>query len=213
MPIREEAEENLRIIRSLMERATIYRAVSAEAALGGGLLALAGASVLIYIFDPGQSLSGYARAFTVVWGLVFLLAGLCNVGFLLRAARLRGEDFFSSGMKLALRAMAPGLLSGAFFAFLLGPFSEGVFALPPFWMLCYGVALLATSHFAPRSLVVLGWCFLLAAFAGFYLQSSSAWGMPVSASLLMGLTFGGFHLIYALSAWPRRKREDNGAMP
>jgi hypothetical protein len=41
MSTTEAALENLRIIRSLMEKAHIYRAVSAPAALTGGLLALA----------------------------------------------------------------------------------------------------------------------------------------------------------------------------
>ena len=38
MPTRSEAEEHLRVIRSLMEKATIYRAISAPTALLGGVL-------------------------------------------------------------------------------------------------------------------------------------------------------------------------------
>jgi hypothetical protein len=37
---RERAEEDLRVIRTLMERATIYRAISAPTALAGGVLAV-----------------------------------------------------------------------------------------------------------------------------------------------------------------------------
>ena len=38
---RDRAEEHLRIIRTLMERATIYRAISAPTALAGGVIAVA----------------------------------------------------------------------------------------------------------------------------------------------------------------------------
>ena len=41
MDERKRAEEHLRVIRSLMERATIYRAISAPTALVGSILALA----------------------------------------------------------------------------------------------------------------------------------------------------------------------------
>ena len=41
MDERQRAEEHLRVIRTLMERATIYRAISAPTALAGGLIALA----------------------------------------------------------------------------------------------------------------------------------------------------------------------------
>ena len=37
---RSKAEEDLRVIRSLMERATVYRAISAPAALVAGLLSI-----------------------------------------------------------------------------------------------------------------------------------------------------------------------------
>ena len=40
MDERHRAEEHLRVIRTLMERATIYRAISASTALIGGLIAL-----------------------------------------------------------------------------------------------------------------------------------------------------------------------------
>jgi len=54
---RSRGEEHLRVIRSLMERATIYRAISAPTALLGGLLALA-TSGTIWMIDRGQAASG-----------------------------------------------------------------------------------------------------------------------------------------------------------
>src|SRR4051812_44632705 len=68
----------------------------------------------------------------------------------------RGDAFVSPGMRLALRAMIPALLCGAV-ATSLWPLS----GLPQMWILFYGLALLSTAHFAPRSLTGLGWAFLL----------------------------------------------------
>lgn len=216
MPIREEAEENLRVIRSLLERATIYRAVSAEAALVGGLLTVIGTVFLMFKAAPGLPAAEFSWLFTITWGAVLALASVSNLAFLKLAADLRHETLFSSGMKLALRAMVPGLLCGAFLT-LISLGKSSIVLLPPVWMLCYAVALLATSHFAPRSIVALGWSFLI---AGCATLSFWAFGHPevngpigYQSIWLMGLTFGAFHIIYAVCAWPRRKREDDGTTP
>ena len=58
---RSNAEEDLRIIRTLMERATIYRAISAPTALVGGLLAIL-AAVAIHVHDEIMHLPAIAAA-------------------------------------------------------------------------------------------------------------------------------------------------------
>ena len=202
MSQRLQAEEHLRVIRSLMEKATIYRAISAPAALIGGLLAVIGATVLN--FDPSPS------RFLETWLVVLVLAALSNLAFLYRAARLRQERFFSPGMRLALVAMAPGLLSAAFLTIAFGR-GSGVMWLPFFWMLCYALALLSTTHFAPRSIAILGWCFLSSALVLHFIPFPRWFGGDVGQSgfikgcnHVMGVTFGLYHLIYAACTWPRK---------
>jgi hypothetical protein len=78
------------------------------------------------------------------------------------------------------------------------------------WILCYGLALLATAHFSPRSLIRLGWAFLLSGIA-LTLWWSMAGGLgfmqnnEVKASLFLGLTFGILHILYAIAVFMRRK--------
>src|SRR2546421_298418 len=48
MDERLNAEENLRVIRQLMERATVYRAISAPTALVAGILSLLAAAAVYY---------------------------------------------------------------------------------------------------------------------------------------------------------------------
>ena len=55
------AEEDLRVIRTLMERATVYRAISAPTALVGGVLSISSA-VLIHLNGyPENSLGRVIR--------------------------------------------------------------------------------------------------------------------------------------------------------
>lgn len=186
------AEEHLRIIRSLMERATIYRAISAPAALVGGLLGCLAAAL-----SPRDACIG---VFLGVWATVLAIATAVNLYFLARDAERRGAPFLSAGMRMAFLAMAPPLAAGVVGTFLL--FEPRLVTL--LWIVVYGLALLSTAHFAPRSLVYLGLLFLATGLALGCLATRSVPGM--SANLLMALTFGGYHLAYAACTWPGRVR-------
>jgi hypothetical protein len=126
-------------------------------------------------------------------------------------------------MRKALWALFPPMLCGAFFTLLLGFLRQGdeLWNLPPIWMTCYGLGLLATAQFAPKSIPILGWCFLLSGLGVFAAEHwlGNAWGeSPIqharAANFLMIGAFGLFHLIYAACTWARRAPEgDNGGTP
>lgn len=203
---RAQAEEHLRVIRSLMEKATIYRAISAEAAAVGGVLAVAGS------FAFGNPWRGEMIASEPVWGLKFVavwlgilfLTAAANVFFLWNEARRRDAKFASSGMRLAARALLPAyLVAGA--ATLMFGFRGLMQVLVPVWIVCHGLGLLATAHFAPRSLSWLGWAFLLAGL-GCIPSIASASGDLFAVQRWMAGTFGLFHLIYAVCTWPRKSK-------
>src|SRR5882724_10320382 len=95
------AIEHLRVIRTLMERAHIYRAVSAPAALIGGLLSMA---VSAYGFQRNHSLMEGAfkgQNFLLCWYGVLAITGIVNFFLLIREAGLKGERPFSEGMRMA----------------------------------------------------------------------------------------------------------------
>ena len=199
-----EAEENLRIIRSLMEKATIYRAISAPAALLGGVLSVAVAAAAWWL--SGLSVAGARVPFLVSWLAVLAITSGANLWLLWRDAVRRGEPFASQGMRLALRAMMPALLAGGFCTLIA---TDGGWPLiASLWVLLYGVSLLAASHFAPKSLCWLGRVFFL---CGSLLLVLGIWvadswrgtDQTTLAHLIMGATFGLFHLIYAACTWPR----------
>jgi hypothetical protein len=209
MTDRTTAEENLRVIRTLMERATTYRAISAPSALVAGLLSTIAAGG-VYFNNEVRLVLGRTvrpREFVFVWIGVLLLASLANVFFVWREARQAGRPFISSGMRLALRAIAPNLLIPA--AFTLWFYETGYLGareleLVSVWVAFYGLALLSTTLFAPRSLTILGWAFLLSSLSIPVLMSTIDDLTDDVPNTVMGVTFGLYHLIYAVATWSRR---------
>ena len=213
---RSTAEENLRVIRQLMERATVYRAVAAPSALVAGILSLLAAGAVYYNNEvrPILGRTVRPREFAILWVVVLILAVIANVYFLWREAVRDNRPFVSSGMRLALRAIAPNLLIPA--AYTLWFFETGYLGaqeleLVTVWVAFYGLALLCTSLFAPRSLGLLGWAFLLTALATPVLNDWIDGLTDDVPDTIMGLTFGLYHLIYAAATWsrsgPRQWRE------
>lgn len=206
MSIRTEAEENLRIIRSLMEKATVYRAISAPGALVAGIGAVVVAASGFWLSQPSFGVPSPQFRFVVPWLGLLIVVGAVNLVLLAREAGRRGEPFVSSGMRLALRAMLPAMLGGGVVALPFGAAAPALVA--SLWVLFYGIGLLAAAHFAPKSICWLGRAFFAAGFLLFASMWLDALWMRVSdlalaGHFIMGSTFGVFHLIYAACTWPR----------
>jgi len=210
-----EATEQLRAIRALMERSTIYRAVSAPAAAFAGLLSLAVSGWLWMHREPQDA--PRPVVFLLIWLGVLLAASLVNTALLYRSARKRGEVFVSAGMKHALRALLPPLIAG-FIMSLLEVNRPGLGGLnchtniAAYWILFYGLALLATGSFSPRSMQALG--------AGFFFFGVLTFLPPVRdlagrqfpvAVTFMASSFGLLHLVYAAAVWIQDRRESTPA--
>jgi hypothetical protein len=194
MTTREEAVEQLRVIRSVMERATIFRALSGETALIGGAAALAAAWL-------SEGRQGWTWASWWLGGLALVLA--FNVFQIHRMRVAHQRPFWSSGLKVALRGALPSLIAGGFLGLLFvrsgTPGADRQAAC--IWILHYGLALLAIREFAPKSMVWLGWAFVIfgvGSLAGvtMVVDVFARWIFHTNASHLMAIAFGGFHLIY-----------------
>lgn len=206
MTTREEAAEQLRVIRSMMERATIFRALSGETALVGGAAALGAAWIT-------ENRQGMAWAGGWLAGLLFVIA--FNIFQIFRLGSSRQRPFWSSGLKLALRGALPPIIAGGFLGVLFLR-SGNVPAAACMWIIHYGLALLAIREFAPRSMVFLGWSFmafgLLALSVGTrVIELPQQWGQHINPSRLMALAFGGFHLIYGALIVTTKGREEGEA--
>jgi len=102
-------------------------------------------------------------------------------------------------MRTAFRALLPPMLCGGVF-FCLVPATY----VPAFLAIFYGLGLLATSHFAPRSIAWLGWSFQVAGLVTFIFNLTNRLPVGLTPDMTMLATFGGFHFIYAACTWPRR---------
>jgi len=198
----DSAGRHLRVIRSLMERATIYRSISAPTALVGGLLSLGGFVTAYYAKHHRQHPLS-PNEFLIVWLVILALTCFTNLIFLSRGAARRSESFFSSGMKCALTSVAPAFFSAG----LLTCVIHRPIELALLWIALYGLGLLATQHFAPRSLVILGLtffltgCGLLVTWKHLFMPNPHVEPSALVVSGIMAATFGGYHLAYAAAVW------------
>ena len=200
-----DAAAHLKTIRSLMERATVYRAISAPGALVAGVLSLLVCGWLLRQ-DPSQRIG--PMGFVWLWTGILVVVAAFNLWLIYRNARLRGDRFGSAGMKMALRAVAPPLAAGFTLGFLSATRSNNYTDIVSFWILFYGLGLLAMSSFAPRSLLALGGGFLICGLLAFFPWIRSIDGRDWHAAIqFMSITFGGLHLIYAVSVYLMQRNQ------
>lgn len=185
---KERAEENLAVIRSMMERATIYRMISGPTALFAGVVTLA-----MVCFFPWHI---FDAQWEWAWCGAAILVLTVNTLLVVRKSSLEKTPVFSAGLKMGLKAILPALVVGAVIGFSQFRACDQVL-LSWVWMLCYGVALMATGSFAPRSMWWLGVSF---AITGLYYFRIYPDGLASSskANGMMLQTFGGYHFIYGL---------------
>jgi len=208
------ASQQLRVIRSLMERATIYRSLSAPTALVGGLLSFGGFATAYYSAEYLREPFS-AREFLVLWLVILVLTCFANTLFLWRGSAQRGDPFFSPGMKSALLSVAPAFVSAAILSFMI----HRPIHLAILWMAFYGIGLLATQQFAPRSLIVLGTtffltgCALLVSWKPLFMPPGHPEPSALVVSGIMAATFGGYHLVYAVAVWALGEERAEASSP
>ncbi len=213
---RETALEHLRIIRTLMERAHIYRAVSAPAALLGGILSLTVAIIgvrhNVFTTDMTEVSNAFrSREFLFAWLGVLAVTSITNLLLLVRENHGRGQPFITDSLRMGLRAIVPPMLTGGILGICLIWFNEDLELAAIVWILTYGLALQSTVSFAPKSITWLARAFLIGgqALTIFWFVNGGL-GMfqrqEAPASIFMGVTFGLFHIVYAIGVFLSRPK-------
>jgi hypothetical protein len=185
-PSSQEAAKHLQAIRQLMENATVVQALTVRAAWFAGL-----ASLILALADGKWDFP--APVFHGCWYALLLAVMWVNFLPLFFASRRAQQRFPSPVLLRVCRGMAPGLLVG--FVGGLRTFDVSTAETAAWWVLGNGLGVLGASHLLPRQLVRIGAAFFL---LGLGLM---AWApMAVSASVIMGSTFGGLYVLFALTA-------------
>ena len=188
----DRAEQNLEIIRTLMERATRYEYLSARAGLQVGGIAVAGALAFLAL-DATSPVT-----FGAVWGVVFLAALSVMVREQVREVQAAGVPLWTRPAREIVRALMPAATLAAVLS--LHAFQHGRhLELPGIWMLCYGCGALATSTYAPPVVFQMGVAFLGCG-------ALTLWLGPVWSTAMMGLVFGGGHLTLGARLLATRRR-------
>ncbi|MFA6134760.1 MAG: hypothetical protein WC869_12160 [Phycisphaerae bacterium] len=191
----ENATQELKVIRQLMERPVRYSSMSGAAGVLAGAFALAGAVV--------DRLLGHQDTLvltSIIWGAVFCLAAAGDI-LLTRAREKRmGMPFWTSiKRRMLMTILPPFIVGGAMTLALLDwhpvPYSH-LSLVPALWMVFYGLALWQAGDFSIAEVRGMGACFILAA----PLTATFCQGWP---ALAMAITFGGFHLVYGTVVWIR----------
>jgi hypothetical protein len=204
------AEENLKTIRTLMERSAIYRRALAPIMLFVGIVGVLAAAIgFLCHFDSPDAIDG-------LWMGTALFA---FVGALLIARRQAIKDkepFWSPPARRVVQAMLPswlvGLIGESVFRVIAVSDPQLIWWLPPIWMVLYGFALYGAGFFMPRGIRLFGWIFILSGLASLVMltMKSIFGGYPplIYAHYLMGFFFGVLHLAYGAYLYLTEKRKN-----
>ena len=204
----EKALNQLKLIREMMEKATVYRALSAPAAIFGGFMAVLLGLYFLLQDKNGEFVDGAHYFWT--WVVALIIADSFNAFLLFKRAKREGTKFISSGVKLTIFRTAPAAIAGAIISFEAAKNDIELCTLV--WILCYGAALLAMGEVAPRSLKRLGWSFIVFGTVFFLIwMKFKAALSPVlgigylgSASIMMIATFGILHIGHGIGVLIRK---------
>jgi hypothetical protein len=201
-----DASDNLQVIRTLMERAALYRRALAPIMLTTGALGTIASAVGVLLK------LNTARNFVLLWLATAVVA--VATAFLLarRQALKEREPFWSPPTRRVAEALLPALFSGMFLGLLFlqadVPAELG-FVMALLWILFYGCALHAAGFFMVRGMRLFGWLFIAGSVVSFVLRVAVDLDMNARhAHLLMGVFFGLLHLLYGGYLYATEKREN-----
>jgi hypothetical protein len=186
LALHDRAMDNLRFIRETMERAGSFTAVSGWGQVGIGVTALIAAAVAAGQESP--------EGWLAVWSIEAIVALAIGGWTVARKAHSAGLPLlYGPGRKVAL-SLAPPLMAGAMLTAVLFD-AALIWPLPGMWLLLFGTGVIAAGAYSVRIVPVMGLSFMV--LGVFTLLAPSGWG-----NALMGLGFGGLHIVYGLLiAW------------
>lgn len=176
----DRAIDNLKFIRETMERSTSFTAVPGY----GGILMGVTAVVAAYIASTQE----YLVESLMTWFVEACLAFAIGLLAMWQKSKIAGQSLFSAPSKKFALSFIPPLVAGV--VAVLGLWKYGhYYQMAPICMVSYGAAVACGGAFSVRVIPVMGWCFML--------LGAIAFALPVSyGSLMMGLSFGGLHIIF-----------------
>jgi hypothetical protein len=184
LPMREHALDNIRFIRSAMERAGSFTSIPGWGGVGVGVTAIAAATV------AQQFLGRSLRMWLATWLAEAIVAAVIGFGTMALKARRSDERFMSGASRRFFVSYFAPLVAGAVVTLSL-VHAEAYSAIPATWLLLYGTAFVSSGAFSIRVIPIMG--------VGFMLFGVAAALLPLGISnILLGVAFGGLHILFGL---------------
>ncbi|HEV7920810.1 MAG TPA: hypothetical protein VGR02_08485 [Thermoanaerobaculia bacterium] len=174
--LQEHALDNIRFIRDAMERAGSFTSIPGWGGVIIGLTAVICAAVA-----HGR---GATREWLWMWLAEAALAAVIGAVTMARKGGRTGTSLTSPAARRFFVSYAAPLVTGAVLTFVLQPAQ-----LPGIWLLLYGTSFVSSGAFSIRVVPVMGICFML--------LGAAACLVPfAAANALLGVGFGGLHIIF-----------------
>lgn len=185
-PLADRALDNLRYIRSTMERASSFTAVP-----GWGMVAI-GASALVAAFIAARQPS--VLNWLVTWLVEAMLALAIGGWTMVRKSRAANDPILTGpGRRFGLSFLPPvavgALLTVALY---LGGDRR---LIPAVWLLLYGTGVVTGGAFSVPVVPVMGMGFLVLGTVALFAAGAASW--------LLAAGFGGLHIVFGL--WIARR--------
>jgi hypothetical protein len=198
----EKSLDDLKQIRSMMERSTKFLSLSGMSGVAAGFFALLGAAALWGVFYRGWRFTGLSPVvdLVVVMVCVFILAGGSGFYFSLRKARRSGAKFWTPVARQILVDFAVPLLAGGALCVVVMLRDEPIDLIPALTLVFYGLALIAAGARTYREIRILGFCEIALGIAASLL--------PLWYSLwFWAFGFGVLHILYGIIMYFRYDRK------
>jgi hypothetical protein len=196
----EQYQDDIKHIRTLMERSATFMSLSGLSGVGAGITALVGCGLTFYIldsyginyFDGKPNYYSYAliRVMGTIAILTLAVALFFGIYFTVRKSRRLGTNLWSKSTKNLLVSLGLPLVTGGILCIIL-TFHQLFYLVAPCMLLFYGLALVSASKYTEKEIFNLG-------IAEITLGLASA--MWVGYGLVFwGLGFGILHIVYGIA--------------
>lgn len=196
---RPSAEENLQLIREVMERSVRYTHFSGLSGVLSGILGLLGCAATYWI-DRNLPVGTHDLWYVLIWGSVLLLAISEDMVLAQRKARAGGQTIWNPATYQVIKAIFPGVLIAVVLSY--AALHSGLRnSIASIWALGYGVSLCAAGMFCAKGVWRYGVLQLVTGALGVIFLS----GWHDSFFLTAGLSFGVYQILFGLYiAWEYR---------
>ena len=151
---RPAAENDIKMIRDIMERSTKYTHFTGLSGVLSGLFALAGsyATFWIYVYVPTSEQAIWTLA---TWALVFILAVVVDFALAARDAKKQGTTILNPASKQVILAVLPGVFAAFIIAFAVLIYAPSDL-IPGILAIGYGSALCSAGMFSTKEVRIYG---------------------------------------------------------